>query len=94
MYINDIKSLIEDEDIPDSIQADLRQSLSGCSAALKDLNSIIDENTELAFDNGKSSKRRHIWKRMRWDQAGAESVKSRLVLSIQLLETIRKKLDR
>ncbi|KAJ9629189.1 hypothetical protein H2204_008978 [Knufia peltigerae] len=89
IVINDLKVQIEDDDLADSVKANLQSAATNCESVLVDLNAVIDSHTELDTVNSTTTKRTsRLWKRMKWDPAEASKLRLRLVSATQLLKAV------
>ncbi|KIW12092.1 hypothetical protein PV08_09366 [Exophiala spinifera] len=89
IVVNDLKVQIEDDELADSVKANLQSAAASCDSVLADLNAVIDSHTELASINSTPTKPHSpLWKRLKWDPAEASKLRSRLVSAVQLLKAV------
>ncbi|KAK5404516.1 hypothetical protein LTR06_009663 [Exophiala xenobiotica] len=93
--VNDIDAQIEDDDdIADAVKQDLQSAVKNCESVLKDLNALLNSHTELTSEPGPARKvHQRVWKRLKWDSDEVNKLRSRLSSSIQLLESVRRRVD-
>ncbi|KAK5191727.1 hypothetical protein LTR92_008308 [Exophiala xenobiotica] len=93
--VNDIDAQIEDDDdIADDVRQALQNAVENCESVLKDLNALLNSHTELTSEPGPARKiHQRVWKRLKWDFDEVNKLRSRLSSSIQLLESIRRRVD-
>ncbi|KAK5211291.1 hypothetical protein LTR47_007985 [Exophiala xenobiotica] len=95
IVVNDIDAQIEDDDdIADAVKQDLQSAVKNCESVLKDLNALLNSHTELTSEPGPARKvHQRVWKRLKWDSDEVNKLRSRLSSSIQLLESVRRRVD-
>ncbi|KAK5218704.1 hypothetical protein LTR72_008643 [Exophiala xenobiotica] len=93
--VNDIDAQIEDDDdIADDVRQALQSAVENCVSVLKDLNALLNSHTELTSEPGPARKiHQRVWKRLKWNFDEVNKLRSRLSSSIQLLESIRRRVD-
>lgn len=71
IIFNDVKVLVDDDELTMSAKSDLGGALKNCKTVLKDLHTTIDSFTELDGSNSTSKRLpRRVWKRLKWDSHG------------------------
>jgi DNA repair exonuclease SbcCD ATPase subunit len=94
--VNDIDAQIEDDDdIADAVKQDLQSAVKNCESVLKDLNALLSSHTDLTLKPGPARKvHQRVWQRIKWDSDEVNKLRSRLSSSVQLLESVRRRVDR